>query len=432
MALVVGTDLSEHSLDALRAAFAIAQRRGDAELVLVNVLDDEAARAASEAERDRLIAAARPRLEGAGARLAAGTGIRVRPEVRIGAADEALSELAEAEHAELVLIASRGQGATAGETRRLGRAAYQLALRARVPLLVVRDPAPLLAWATGERPLRVLVGVDESTPCLAAIQFVKALRRIGPVDIVVGHVYFPDEAGRRYGIRHVSMVEPMPEIEQLIARDILRQLGDVPGQGEILAQPRLGLGRIGDHLLELADAQAVDLVVVGTRRKSGLKRLSSVSAVVLEDASQSVVCAPLTQESALDQVPRVRVAVAATDRSSFANLAIPWAYGLVGDRGEVHIVHVVEQANDADDAAIVRELLELAPPSRLGVMTRAHVVHGEDAARTIAETAERVGADLVCLCSHGRSGLSRALVGSVTDKVMRAGHRPVLVLRPVE
>jgi nucleotide-binding universal stress UspA family protein len=154
--------------------------------------------------------------------------------------------------------------------------------------------------------------------------------------------------------------------------------------------------------------------------------------VILHDARQSVHCVPLSPDSALDEVPKVRIAAVATDRSGFSNLAIPWAYAMVGDRGEVHIVHIVEHEDQAEDADIVRELLELAPPSRMGVTTRAHVVHGDDPARTIAETAERIGADVIAICSHGRSGLTRALVGSVADKLMRACHRPVLVLRPVE
>ena len=41
-------------------------------------------------------------------------------------------------------------------------------------------------------------------------------------------------------------------------------------------------------------------------------------------------------------------------------------------------------------------------------------------------------ADLVALCTHGRGGLSRLFLGSVADKVIRGGHFPVMVLRPVE
>ena len=40
------------------------------------------------------------------------------------------------------------------------------------------------------------------------------------------------------------------------------------------------------------------------------------------------------------------------------------------------------------------------------------------------------GADVVVIASHARSGISRVLLGSVADKLLRTCHRPVLVLRP--
>jgi nucleotide-binding universal stress UspA family protein len=48
----------------------------------------------------------------------------------------------------------------------------------------------------------------------------------------------------------------------------------------------------------------------------------------------------------------------------------------------------------------------------------------------IAQAAARLGADAICIASHGRSGITRALVGSVADKLLRATRKPVLVLRP--
>ena len=41
-----------------------------------------------------------------------------------------------------------------------------------------------------------------------------------------------------------------------------------------------------------------------------------------------------------------------------------------------------------------------------------------------------LGVDAICIASHGRSGISRALVGSVADRLLRATRKPVLVLRP--
>lgn len=47
---------------------------------------------------------------------------------------------------------------------------------------------------------------------------------------------------------------------------------------------------------------------------------------------------------------------------------------------------------------------------------------------TIVSRAEKERVDMIVISSHGRSGLSRMLIGSVTDKVLRASHVPVLVV----
>lgn len=74
------------------------------------------------------------------------------------------------------------------------------------------------------------------------------------------------------------------------------------------------------------------------------------------------------------------------------------------------------------DLATERELL----PAELAVTTRSIVA--SDVASGVAEHTADVGADLVALASHGRSGLGRALFGSVAESVMRASATPLLVV----
>jgi hypothetical protein len=50
-------------------------------------------------------------------------------------------------------------------------------------------------------------------------------------------------------------------------------------------------------------------------------------------------------------------------------------------------------------------------------------------AEAILDTADREGADLIALASHGRTGLSRVLYGSVAAGVLHRADRPLLLIR---
>jgi nucleotide-binding universal stress UspA family protein len=60
------------------------------------------------------------------------------------------------------------------------------------------------------------------------------------------------------------------------------------------------------------------------------------------------------------------------------------------------------------------------------------VLFGDHPSAAIAAAAERLDADVICVASHGRRGLARAALGSVTEELMRKTQRPVLVVRPPE
>nr|WP_053066827.1 universal stress protein [Archangium gephyra] len=74
----------------------------------------------------------------------------------------------------------------------------------------------------------------------------------------------------------------------------------------------------------------------------------------------------------------------------------------------------------------------LIPPEAAvrGISTRVEVVHGRKVSEAINQAAERLSCDVICLATHGRSGLSKALVGSVAQEVLQASTRPVLLVRP--
>jgi nucleotide-binding universal stress UspA family protein len=81
-------------------------------------------------------------------------------------------------------------------------------------------------------------------------------------------------------------------VEQALERECKERLAPLAGQ--VTTRLLGGLGRVADHLVQIAVEERADLVVVGNRQRSGLQRLwhGSVSHGVLELAPTSVACVP--------------------------------------------------------------------------------------------------------------------------------------------
>jgi nucleotide-binding universal stress UspA family protein len=418
MAIICGTDLSTASGGALEVAVALAEQRGDKEVVLVHVVDPE--QGASDSAREGALEEAQQQLDAQAAQFAK-PAVTVRVQLVVGPSADTLVGLAETEHTDLLVIRAR----SAPGTEPLGTTTQRVIARTHVPVLVVRDPKPWLAFARKERPLRLLVGIDDSATSDLGVQWTHALRDAGQVDVILGAIYYPDDAATHYGLERRNMVDRDPEVEELMSRDLLRRFGTAR---DVVARPRRGLGRIGDHMVELANEEKVDAIVVGTSQKTGLGRLGSVSSVIVADSTQSVVCVPPNAAIPTYVVPQMKTVVVATDMSSFANRAVAYAFGVADADAVVHLVHVTKE-DDIDHGELSKQLQTIAPRgAKQNVVP--HVIQGDDAAETIAQCAARLGADCICIASHGRSGFTRALMGSVADRLLRATRLPVLVLRP--
>jgi nucleotide-binding universal stress UspA family protein len=66
-----------------------------------------------------------------------------------------------------------------------------------------------------------------------------------------------------------------------------------------------------------------------------------------------------------------------------------------------------------------------------GFMVEGLLQHGNEAQR-ILEQCDHVDIDLIAMSTHGRSGVSRWLLGSVAEKVVRHATKPILLVRSVQ
>jgi nucleotide-binding universal stress UspA family protein len=60
----------------------------------------------------------------------------------------------------------------------------------------------------------------------------------------------------------------------------------------------------------------------------------------------------------------------------------------------------------------------------------AHVEISDEPARSIVDLASQIGADVIAIGTHSRTGLQRAILGSVAEEVVRRALMPVLVVGP--
>lgn len=137
--------------------------------------------------------------------------------------------------------------------------------------------------------------------------------------------------------------------------------------------------------------------------------------------------------------------VVATDFSPGSQAAIG-AVEAVSGKGPltIHLVHVLEplaymvptaaiwlehEQARREDARVQLERFGAVLEKRVSgsVRVRAHLVGGAPSTE-ICGLADTVRADLVIVGSHGRTGLRRAMIGSVAERVARHAGRPVLIV----
>ena len=430
MKLVYGHDFSEISTALASGAAALASRLR-LSLVLVHVRDTTDESVDPEAE-ERITGLARQKLESLAAELtrkwpgckAVASLVRGRPAPELAAA-------AARERAQLLVVSS---GRHTGPLWRLGTTSERVAVEAECPVLVLRAAEPFDAWARGERRLRIVLGVSDDAACSEAVAWTTKLRSAATCDVIATSVYSPPSELERYGLQlRVPWTERDPELEKLVARDITRRVASLGGEGALEIRPMLGLGRPAEHLLDVAERSAADLVVVGTHRARGLFRLASVSEGVLHHGSTSVLLVPSDVGAAEAPVPELRRVLVAVDLSPTSARAV--AHGLSIARaagGELYLLHVVELGEPLQPQAVaLAARLRALVPGAAGIPVRTEVTYAREPAAAITAAAERLDADVVCIAPHARGTFERFALGSVAERVVRSCRRPVLVVHPV-
>ncbi len=195
-------------------------------------------------------------------------------------------------------------------------------------------------------------------------------------------------------------------------------------------------GEPHERIIDLAEAENCELIVMGRRGLSRLERalVGSVTARVIGHSHIDVLVVPSTTEIGWKKI------LLATDGSKYSKAAAERVIDFAGEyRGELRVVSVVDvpaefygEAPDAVEDLIkkakgyVEDVKRQAEAS--GIKTETFVREGE-AYKAILDLAKEQNANAIVMGSHGRTGLKRLLMGSVTEKVIGYASCPVLVVK---
>lgn len=131
------------------------------------------------------------------------------------------------------------------------------------------------------------------------------------------------------------------------------------------------------------------------------------------------------------------------DFSPCAERALDYACDLAGELGAtIHVVNAIGTTLPELSVALTDQMIaslrqsnaaaldKLLAPRRARARVGEVTVVDDDARDAILKAAEAVHADLIVMGTHGRRGLSRMLLGSVAEEIIRRAACPVLTVRP--
>lgn len=211
---------------------------------------------------------------------------------------------------------------------------------------------------------------------------------------------------------------------------------------------RILTGDTESAVLDEAGDMVADLVVMSTHARSGIERLrrGSLAHALLRHLNVPVLCVHPPEEGTELRVRPLRRILVALDGSPFSeqvlDALVPLAAVLRAELTLLHVVTPVPVLGSALDLAhqgpvnrqdALTYLTAVAERWR-GRMTEPVLLALEDRrpANLIATLLAAGEYDTVAMATHGRSGITSLLAGSVADDVLRSTHAPVLLYRPRE
>jgi len=305
----------------------------------------------------------------------------------------------------------------------------------------------------------MLVPLDGSELAEVVFTCVKELAGRLDLDVILLHVYGP--TAHEFAPMHRAYIEQAAETIKHQSQEVQQKTGVQPGSKPIEVRGELAVGYPAEEILRYADENTIDLILMATHGRSGIKRwtMGSVVDKVLRASKVPVllVRAGIPDETPYDQWPK-KTTLVPLDGSELAESVLPHVEALAKQRGtepvDVVLLRVCEPPTtpayyapeltgvplnwgeyEQQEMAKGRQVAQayLAKVEKQfkdkNIGVRSKVLQGK-AADEIVDYVNKNPFHLIVMATHGRSGLSRWVYGSVAENVLQGVSSPILLVRP--
>lgn len=282
----------------------------------------------------------------------------------------------------------------------------------------------------------ILYATDFSTAAANAIPYVKRIAKHFEANLIALHVHPPVVNPMTPPEAWTADVEAQEARDQWHREDIARTFAGIPVEMQIEE------GGIQDNLRAAIEKNNIDLVVLGTRGRTGLGKL--VMGSVAEQIFRTATCPVLTVGPHVDSSRgadgQIREILYATDFTSESQAAAEYAVSLAQEfQARLVLLHVVPQqeANDlvmaSDVVQSTKKLLQNLVPDEAKTWSKTeYYVEQGNPAEKILELAELRESDIIVLGvkpAQGVPGAATHLPIATVHKVVSHATCPVLTVR---
>lgn len=293
----------------------------------------------------------------------------------------------------------------------------------------------------------ILVPTDFSPCSKRALGYAISIARRGKSMLHHFHVATPIETDPYGPIHHLPEIDASHEGVERLIHDLLVAEARELGADESRIEPVEVHGKTAaSAIIDYAKKTSIDLIVMGTHGRRGIRHFLMGS--VAEECVRRAECSVLTirSDARTDRAgPEIRRILVPVDFSDFSlPLLLEAKEAAVAYGAELDLLYVVEPLpfpiafsgtltiSDVVPSVRVAALQHLEALSREADLSeishRLHVLDGH-AAVSIIEFAESHPVDLIMIATEGRTAGERFLIGSVTERVVRASPCPVYIMK---